>query len=93
MEVKSRLWCKLFCKSLPIAYEVDWRHELELVAESALEGEEAPFEKDSGLRELSLQSEVVSYEDQGFMMVEITMTEFDQGMDVHRLLNLSELKL
>ena len=43
MEIKSCLWCKLLSKCLPIANGVNGWHELELVAEGALEGEQASF--------------------------------------------------
>ena len=93
MEVKSCLWCKLLSKCLTIANRVDWRNELELVAEGALEGKEASFEERGGLRELSLQSEIISNENQRLMMVEIAMTELYQSLNVHRLLYLCKFKL
>ena len=93
MEIKSCLWCKLLSKSLPIANRVNRRNELELVAECALESEEASFEERGGLRELSLQSKVIGNEDQGFVMVEVAMTELNQSLDVHRLLNLCKFNL
>ena len=93
MEVKSCLWCKLLSKCLTIANRVNWRYELELVAEGALEGKEASFEERGGLRELSLQSEIISNENQRLMMVEIAMTELYQSLNIHRLLNLCEFKL
>ena len=93
MEVKSCLWCKLLSKCLTIANRVDWRNELELVAEGALEGKEASFEERGGLRELSLQSEIISNENQGLMMVEVAMTELNQSLNVHSLLYLCKFDL
>ena len=93
MEIKSCLWCKLLSKCLPIANRVNGRHELELVAECALEGEQASFKEHGSFRELSLQSEVISDENQGFVMVEVAMTELNQSLNVHSLLNLCEFKL
>ena len=93
MEIKSCLRSKLLSKCLSIANRVYRWYELELVAECTLESEEASFEERGGLRELSLQSKVISDKDQGLVMVEVAMTELNQSLDVHRLLNLCKFNL
>ena len=59
VEVEARMRHELLSKCLAIARAVNRRHKLELIAEGALEGEEASFEDIRSLAEFALKTQVI----------------------------------